>query len=623
MSDKILLRDLHIQAVIGVNNNERNIKQNLIFNITVYRDLSTCGTSDSVHDTISYSTLSKSVVAYVESSHHYTLEALATGVARTCCLGFGIDRVKVKVEKPGALKLAKSPGVVIERTLEYFKKNPNVEIPTTLTSPPPQQNNNNNVYLALGSNIGDKFENILKAYEELSKLGQVVQTSFMYESLPQYYTDQDTFINCVCQIRTNLSPHQLLKSVKIIEEELGRTKTFRNGPRIIDIDILYYNNLHMKTDDLQIPHPLLWERDFVLVPLCDIAPLNIHPTLHITNQQMKINLKDGGRNLKKILKIGNMVWHLNQKTYIMGVLNVTPDSFSDGGQYNSIEKAMTHVEKLIADGSNIIDIGGQSTYPGAIQLGPEEELKRVLPIINAIRAKFPDFPLSIDTYHSSVAREALKAGCNVINDVSGGFKDPEIFTVARQFRVPIIINHGQPTPQFLQQQLMLSNSSGSSGSISNNNTGGKGNSLLPIYFNREIDNYNPDIIKIVKDFFNERVERAVQSGLYLWQIILDPGLGFSKTYEQSIEILRRGKELRSHGHTILIGPSRKGFIGATLAKLDGTSIVPDAKSDRRLWGTAACCCAASGWGVDIIRIHDVQEIRDSILISDSIYKKPF
>eukprot|EP01133_Synstelium_polycarpum_P014976 gene14976-17710_t len=599
--DSIIIKNLHVQAVIGVNASERIIKQNIVMTLKIYKDLSECGTSDLVHHTISYSTLSKSIVAYAESSHHYTLEALATGVARTCCLGFGIDRVKVLVEKPGAVKLAKWPGVKIERTLDYFKQNSIVTIPASLTSSNGNVNGQSNiVYLSIGSNIGDRFNNIIAALAELSKFALVQTTSFMYETPPSYFLDQPSFFNCCCKISTTLNPQDLLTKLKGIEETLGRQENFRNGPRIIDLDIIYYNRIVLKTDNLEIPHKMMWERDFVLIPLSDIAPNFIHPTLHITTSQMKMNLGKIASGFKQIMRVGESIWEMGKKTMIMGILNATPDSFSDGGLYLKPDSAVSQVAKLIADGADIVDIGGQSTYPGAPQITPDEEMSRVLPVIKMIREAHPTFPLSIDTYHASVARAAIQAGANVINDVTGGTRDPEIISVAREFRVPIIINHGRPTPQFLQQQQQAQQGPDSQA--------------------HSIDNSSPDIIAIVSNYFKERVETLVSSGLHLWQIILDPGLGFSKTYEQSIDLVRRGSELMAQGFPLLIGPSRKGFIGATLAKCESSTVVPDAKSVRRLWGTAACCCISAGWGVNIIRIHDVSEIKDTILIADNVYK---
>ncbi|EFA85424.1 dihydro-6-hydroxymethylpterin pyrophosphokinase [Heterostelium album PN500] len=605
MVDTIIVKDLHVQAVIGVNANERNIKQNIIITLKLYKDLSICGSSDLVGHTISYSTLSKSVCAYVESSHHYTLEALATGVARTCCLGFGVERVKVLVEKPGAVKLAKWPGVKIERTLEYFKKNASLEIPSALQSIPATPTGSggaNIVYISIGSNLGDRFKNITDAIQSLGLFSVVQTTSFMYETDPAYFTEQPKFLNCCCRISTALDPQQLLAKLKTIEKDMKREESFRNAPRPIDLDILYYNKIVLKTENLEIPHKLMWERDFVLVPLSDIAPNFIHPTLHITTNQMKINL---GSNLtiRKVMRINQTLWDWKKKTFIMGILNVTPDSFSDGGRYNDMENAIAQVTKLIADGSDIIDIGGQSTYPGAVQIGADEEINRVVPIIKKIREHHPTIPLSIDTYHAKVARAALDAGANVINDVTGAIRDPAIIEVAREYRVPIIINHDRPTPQFLQQQHLqkMAAETGNPADLS-------------------VIEKQPDIIKLVGDYFNERVQTLVASGIHLWQIILDPGLGFAKTYDQSIDLIRRGSELISNGFPLLIGPSRKGFIGATLAKCEGSTLVPDAKSDRRLWGTAACCCISAGWGVNIIRIHDVSEIKDTILIADTIYR---
>ncbi|KAN0006955.1 hypothetical protein ACTFIU_005148 [Dictyostelium citrinum] len=655
--DKIIIQDLLIQAVIGVNPGERIIKQNIIITVTAYKDLSKCGSSDNVNDTVSYSSLSKSICSYSESSHHYTLEALATGVAKICCLGFGIERVKVLVQKPGAIKLAKWPGVQIERTLDFFKSNSFVEIPSKLINNNKNMNGNdgnNIVYLAFGSNLGDKFQNILNSFKRLEKQCFIQSTSFMYESSPQYYREQDSFFNCACKVSTHLKPHDLLKFIKQIENDMGRVETFRNGPRVIDIDIIYYNNLIIKTDDLEIPHPLMWERDFVLLPLSDIAPNFIHPTLHITTNRMKLNLPNGGNInssstttttttnnnniIEKVIRIGNLNYNWNDKTFIMGILNVTPDSFVDGGKFNTLEKSIQQATTLLEQGADIIDIGGQSTYPGAPQISIEEEINRVVPTIKKIREVLGnDIPLSIDTLHHQVAKEAILAGCNIINDVSGGMTDPQILLIAKEFRVPIILNHSQPTTQYLQQkqneQYLNSsndnnNNNNSSSSSSNSSSNGDSeDSSNDDNDNRskikqKIDLSSPSVITTLNSFFKERIETCTKLGLFRWQLILDPGLGFYKTYEQSIEILQRGKELMSLGFPVLIGPSRKGFIANTIANAEKDKSLPppSPKSERRLWGTIACCCIGSMWGANIIRIHDIPEIRDAMLISDSVNK---
>ncbi|EGC32529.1 hypothetical protein DICPUDRAFT_155477 [Dictyostelium purpureum] len=610
--DKIIIQDLHVQAVIGVNPNERIIKQNIIMTITSYRDLSKCGSTDNVAYTISYSSLSKSLCSYAESSHHYTLEALATGVAKICCLGFGIEKVKVLIQKPGAIKLAKWPGVEIVRTLDFFKSNSYVEIPSSnkqISAPPSNETGSskeglNIVYLAFGSNMGDKYENIVKSFEILKEKVNILETSFMYESGAQYFLEQDSFFNCVCKGSTDLKPQELLVFIKSIEEKMGRDfKMFKNGPRIIDIDIIYYNSQILKIETLEIPHPLMWERDFVLIPLCDIAPNFMHPTLHITSNRMKMNLKPS--SIQKIFRIGKINWRWNKKTFIMGILNVTPDSFVDGGKYDSVQKSLDQATKLITQGSDIIDIGGQSTYPGAAQITIQEEIDRVVPVIKKIREKYPDIPISIDTYNHQVAKEAILAGCNLINDVSGAMKDPNMFLIAKEYKTPIILNHQQPTTQYLQQKQNEQNVNANTNQSS-----------------QKIDLSNPSVITTLNNFFKERIETATKLGLYRWQLILDPGLGFYKTYEQSIEIIKKGKDLISLGFPVLIGPSRKGFIAQTIAKYDESSNgeVPPPNSERRLYGTVACCCIAASWGVNIVRIHDINQIKDSLLISDSIYK---
>lgn len=269
------------------------------------------------------------------------------------------------------------------------------------------------------------------------------------------------------------------------------------------------------------------------------------------------------------MKIGVKNFELGNRTIIMGILNITPDSFSDGGKFNSIDNALKQVEKLISEGVDIIDIGGESTRPNHTPVSEEEEINRVIPIIKAIRGKY-DIPLSIDTYKGKVAEEAIEAGVNLINDVWGLKKDPYMAVVAGKYNIPCCIMH-----------------------------------------NREDANYNGDIIKVMKDDLKESIDIAIKNGLSKENIILDPGIGFAKSYEENLEVLNRLDELKDLGYPILLGTSRKSVIGNTL------NLPPR----DRLEGTLATTSLGIIKGCDFVRVHDVLENKRVAIMTDAIVRR--
>ncbi|NWF62104.1 MAG: dihydropteroate synthase [Fischerella sp.] len=276
------------------------------------------------------------------------------------------------------------------------------------------------------------------------------------------------------------------------------------------------------------------------------------------------------------LIIRDRTFEWGQRTYLMGVLNVTPDSFSDGGEFNAIAPALAQAQAMQAAGADIIDIGGQSTRPGAEPISPAEELDRVLPVLHVLRKEI-SVPISVDTTRAEVATAAVTAGADIINDISGGTFDPEMLSSVAKLNVPIILMHIRGTPQNMQQ----------------------------------MTNYQ-DLLEEISNFLFKQIAAATAAGINQDKIIIDPGIGFAKNYEQNIEIFRRLPELRKLNCPILVGPSRKSFIGRILNQ-------PDPKA--RVWGTAAACCAAIFTGADILRIHDVKEMRDVCLVADAIFRK--
>lgn len=276
-----------------------------------------------------------------------------------------------------------------------------------------------------------------------------------------------------------------------------------------------------------------------------------------------------------------------KKTIVMGVLNVTPDSFSDGGEFFSVESAVAHAQKMIAEGVDIIDIGGESTRPGAEKVSAEAELERVIPVIVAIRKKLGrEIRLSIDTYKSLVAKEAVLAGVNIINDVSGLQLDSQMSAVVAEMGVPIIINHMRGNPQTMQQ----------------------GNIVYP------------DVIKTIAEFFTQQIALLKTLGVSKEKIILDPGFGFGKTVVQNLEILRRFGEFKKFNLPLMIGVSRKSTVGKILEasfKNVGGDFKP-VPTDERLEGSLAATAVAVCNGATIVRTHDVGETKKFLAVLNAI-----
>lgn len=246
---------------------------------------------------------------------------------------------------------------------------------------------------------------------------------------------------------------------------------------------------------------------------------------------------------------------IGKRTLVMGILNVTPDSFSDGGQFNSVSQGLNHAIAMIKANADIIDVGGESTRPGSETVEAKEEIKRVVPVIEELK-RYINKPISVDTYKASVARAALEVGANIINDVWGLQKDPEIADVAAEFDVPVIIMH-----------------------------------------NQEGTDYDKDIMASMIDFFKKSLYIAKAAGIKDEKIILDPGIGFGKTVQQNLEVMNRLEELHVLGYPLLLGISRKSIIGKTL----------DLPAHDRLEGTIALNAIGIQKGVEIIRVHDIKE----------------
>lgn len=282
-----------------------------------------------------------------------------------------------------------------------------------------------------------------------------------------------------------------------------------------------------------------------------------------------------GKESKFRLQLGNKSLELSSRTHIMGILNVTPDSFSDGGKFFEPRKAIECGVEMAEEGADIIDIGAESTRPGAESVSAEEELNRLIPVLEGLLNKV-DVPISVDTYKSSIAETALKAGAHLINDISGLRFDSMMKKVVAKFQVPVVIMHIKGEPRNMQQ-----------------------------------NPYYEDLIGEIYGYLAESIHIAEEAGIKRNDIIVDPGIGFGKRLQDNYEIIRRLSEFQGLGCPILIGPSRKSFIGTVL----------DLPPDQRLEGTLAAVAIGIQNGAHIVRVHDVKEVSRAGRIADLLVGK--
>lgn len=263
------------------------------------------------------------------------------------------------------------------------------------------------------------------------------------------------------------------------------------------------------------------------------------------------------------IRVGSLVMHFDTRPYIMGILNVTPDSFSDGGRFFDEQKAIEHALSMVDEGADILDVGGESTRPGSETVQASEEIRRAIPIIQKV-AEWSTVSISIDTTKAEVAKEALKAGASMVNDVSA-LSDPNMAKVVAQAGSSLVLMHMRGTPKTMQQ-----------GSI--------------VYEN---------LFSEIHDFLSNVIDRATQAGISREMLIVDPGIGFGKNVQHNLEILADMTMLHELGRPVLVGASRKSFIGQTL----------DLDVDERIFGNAAVVAAAVLQGAHILRVHDVKPMR--------------
>lgn len=408
--------------------------------------------------------------------------------------------------------------------------------------------NENFVYLAIGTNLGNKKQNILIAIKKLQEYNiQTIEISPLYETPALMLINSPSdwnipYYNCIIKINTNTEPLQLLDICKKIEKEMGRNFSARWSPRPIDIDIIFYKNQHINTEKLIIPHKEFNNRSFVLDPLSFIYPEKVKN--YYTNQHQPI---------------------------FMGILNITPDSFSDGGKYNNENDFVNTFENWIENNVSIIDIGAESTKPNAIPLTAEEELKRLQFVFKYIKSKKFDLikpMLSIDTYHPETAEQAILNGFDIVNDISGLCNQKMINLAKNNPQIKFIFMHslGIPSDKTV---------------------------VIP-------DNKN--VIEEIDKWLENKINIFEKNNLKKEQLILDLGIGFGKTPSQNLQILQNIEHFHKCGFKILIGHSRKSFMGAF-------SNVSTAERDIE---TLAISMKIAN-KVDILRVHTPIEHKRALL----------
>lgn len=431
------------------------------------------------------------------------------------------------------------------------------------------------VVLGLGTNVGDRLAHLRKAYAAIQQLEGVTvqQVSPVYLSdalLPDNAPAEWDMphLNLALACECALTPPDLLRQIKNIEYAMGRQPDAAHwGPRIIDIDILAWDELVLHSDTLTIPHQHLTERPFALWPLADVAPLWTFPLPGAKQGKTAAQLVEdwGSRFAGTAPMHTRQVYQRIDMPQLVGILNVTPDSFSDGGQFLSVEKAVEQALHLVSSGAEIIDIGAESTAPHASLMTAEAEWTRLEPVLNAIRAASNDFliapKISVDTRHADTASKALKAGADWINDVSG-LQEAAMREIVAASRAYCVVMHHLSIPASRDH-------------------------VLPRHV---------DAVKQVIEWAEKQLELLTRAGIAKEKIIFDPGIGFGKSPEQSLALIKNITAFKTLDTRLLIGHSRKSFLSL---------FTPYPPADRDVESLAVSLYLAKQ-PVDYLRLHHVE-----------------
>lgn len=433
------------------------------------------------------------------------------------------------------------------------------------------------VILGLGSNIGDRYTHLRDAISQLKRLKslEIQCISPVYESealIPPETNAGDAwnvpFLNLAIKAKTNLTPEALLAALKSIEKILQRKETARWYPRNIDIDILAWDDLILSSEHLTIPHANLDQRPFALWPLLDVAPNWVHPEFQKPAAALAQPWGDqfSGNAPLKTKQINASI----EEAKLVGILNITPDSFSDGGLCFNPENALLQAKKCVAEGASVLDIGAESTRPNATPITLEEEWQRLLPVIKLIKAELPAVNLSVDTYHPETAEKVLGLGIDFLNDVTG-FQKTIMQQLAREADIPIIFMHSLTVP--------------ASKTV-----------LIP-------EDKNP--IEVVYHWAQLKIEAFLKQGFRLENLIFDVGIGFGNSPKQAIQLLRHIEVFHALGVKLYVGHSRKSFLNA----------ITDKHCSDRDFETAVISGLLAKKQVHYLRVHNVALSQQAIRLN--------
>ncbi|GAA5909797.1 hypothetical protein JCM8208_005462 [Rhodotorula glutinis] len=644
-NDTLFVRALRRQIIIGLNPCERLDEQQVIVDLEFGPDtmLPTRLPNGARAGWAHWRKAVKQVEQHLSASGPLTIEHIVTSLSSLLLTppsvplsstfpptpGWDISRTTVRVSKPSALMFARHPSVQVTRTRADFPALALVPAVRALSTSASASNgalsaleHEHVAYLGLGTNLGERAGNLNDAVSRLEQLAEgqvtVVDTSFLYESEAMYHEEQAKFLNAAVKISTSLSPTALLNVCKSVEEALGRDfSTFRNGPRVIDLDVLLYDDVVLDTRQgetvtgagvgekegeprwLKVPHQGIQEREFVLRPLVDLAPDIVLPTLRQTPLALLRTLLSSTRStVHRVFPLSRSVVHpysrptapsttASARTLVMSIVNTTPDSFSDGGDAATVPLALAACDAHLAAGADLLDLGGMSTRPNAPDVPAPEEAARVVPVIAALRERGVSVPLSVDTFRAEVARAALDAGADVVNDVYGGRGEGMLDLLAER-ACPVVLMHSRGDPSTMAGLAQYPGSGG--------------------------------VVAGVRAEMEQMVERALSKGVRRWNIVVDPGIGFAKTAQHNYALLRAlprlfggvgdGADSPLREYPVLVGLSRKRF----LAPHKG-----DAKDRLAETLVATGACVASGV-CEVVRVHDTREVKDALGVVDAIHR---